>query len=150
VLERAGRSLPLLSRSPAGWNARSSSRDSIGSAATSISSAQRVAFIVTELGADTDPFMLHIYAAERRMIGERTRARLAAAKKRGVKLGGLNAKGSPNDRPPHFDLSSSAGAGTSVTPGQSEAAVLQSGTGPSPPLLLLFHDLSWAFSKEWF
>ena len=59
--------------------------------------AQGVPFIVTELGADTDPFMLHIYAAlaekERRMIGERTRAGLAAARKRGVKLGGLNAKG---------------------------------------------------------
>ena len=27
------------------------------------------------------------------MIGDRTRARLAAARKRGVKLGGLNAKG---------------------------------------------------------
>lgn len=37
--------------------------------------AQRVPFIVTELGADADPFMLHIYAAlaekERAMIGER-------------------------------------------------------------------------------
>ena len=41
--------------------------------------------------------MLLIYAAlaekGRRMIGERTRAGLAAAEKRGVKLGGLNAKG---------------------------------------------------------
>ena len=27
--------------------------------------AQRVPFIVAELGADTDPFMLHIYAAEK-------------------------------------------------------------------------------------
>ena len=64
------------------------------------SKAQRVSFIVTDLGADTDPFMLHIYAAlaekERRVIGERTRGGLAA--KRGVKLGGRNAK-APNDRP---------------------------------------------------
>jgi site-specific recombinase XerD len=41
-------------------------------------------FIVAELGADTDPFMLHIYAAlaekERRLISERTKAGLAAAK----------------------------------------------------------------------
>ena len=47
--------------------------------------AQRVPFVVAELGADVDPFMLHIYAAlaekERRMISERTRAALAAAKK---------------------------------------------------------------------
>ena len=50
--------------------------------------AQRVPFIVTELGADPDPFMLHIYAAlaekERRMIGERTRAGPAAARKQDV------------------------------------------------------------------
>jgi DNA invertase Pin-like site-specific DNA recombinase len=49
--------------------------------------AQRVPFIVAELGADADPFMLHLYAAlaekERRQISERTRAALAARKERG-------------------------------------------------------------------
>ncbi len=53
--------------------------------------AQRVDFVVAELGADVDPFMLHIYAAlaekERRMISERTRAALAARKRQGAQLG---------------------------------------------------------------
>jgi len=53
--------------------------------------SQRVPFIVAELGADADPFMLHIYAAlaekERRMISARTKAALRAAKARGVVLG---------------------------------------------------------------
>jgi DNA invertase Pin-like site-specific DNA recombinase len=53
--------------------------------------AQRVPFIVAELGADADPFMLHLYAAlaekERRQISERTRAALAARKERGTRLG---------------------------------------------------------------
>jgi DNA invertase Pin-like site-specific DNA recombinase len=53
--------------------------------------AQRVPFIVAELGADADPFMLHLYAAlaekERRQISERTRSALTSRKLQGTKLG---------------------------------------------------------------
>jgi DNA invertase Pin-like site-specific DNA recombinase len=53
--------------------------------------AQRVPFVVAELGADADPFMLHVYAAlaekERRLISERTRNALAAKKAKGSALG---------------------------------------------------------------
>jgi DNA invertase Pin-like site-specific DNA recombinase len=53
--------------------------------------SQRVPFIVAELGADADPFMLHIFAAlaekERRLISARTKAALAEAKARGARLG---------------------------------------------------------------
>src|SRR6202022_1027145 len=53
--------------------------------------AQRVPFIVAELGRDADPFMLHLYAAlaekERRLIAERTKAALAAKRAAGVSLG---------------------------------------------------------------
>jgi DNA invertase Pin-like site-specific DNA recombinase len=51
----------------------------------------KVAFIVAELGADVDPFLLHLYAAlsekERAMIAQRTKVALAAAKARGTILG---------------------------------------------------------------
>ena len=53
--------------------------------------AQRVPFIVAELGRDADPFMLHLYAAlaekERRLISERTTTALAAKKAKGAVLG---------------------------------------------------------------
>jgi hypothetical protein len=53
--------------------------------------AQWVPFIVAELGADADPFMLHLYAAlaekERRLISERTRSALQACKAQGASLG---------------------------------------------------------------
>jgi hypothetical protein len=44
---------------------------------------KRVPFIVTELGADADPFMLHLYAA----LAERTKAGLAQKKAQGAVLG---------------------------------------------------------------
>lgn len=53
--------------------------------------SQRVPFIVAELGADADPFMLHLYAAlaekERTLIAARTRDALARKKARGDVLG---------------------------------------------------------------
>jgi DNA invertase Pin-like site-specific DNA recombinase len=59
--------------------------------------AQRVPFIVAELGTDADPFMLHLYAAlaekERRLIAERTRAALAQRKAQGARLGNLSNAG---------------------------------------------------------
>jgi DNA invertase Pin-like site-specific DNA recombinase len=53
--------------------------------------AQRVPFVVAELGPDIDPFILHIYAAlaekERATISARTKEALARAKAKGARLG---------------------------------------------------------------
>jgi DNA invertase Pin-like site-specific DNA recombinase len=53
--------------------------------------SHRLPFVVAELGADADPFMLHLYAAlaekERALISERTRAALARRKAQGATLG---------------------------------------------------------------
>ncbi len=53
--------------------------------------AHRVPFLIAELCADVEPFMLHLFAAlagrERKIISERTKAALAAAKARGQALG---------------------------------------------------------------
>lgn len=53
--------------------------------------AQRVPFLVAELGADTDPFVLHLYAAlaekERALISTRTKAALQAKRAAGAVLG---------------------------------------------------------------
>src|SRR5260221_9635146 len=62
--------------------------------------AERVPFICADLGRDTDPFLLHIYAAfaekERRLISIRTKDGLARAKARGAKLGGENEQSRAN------------------------------------------------------
>jgi len=48
-------------------------------------------FAVTELGADVDPFLLHLYAAlaekERRLTSQRTQNALAAKRAQGKQLG---------------------------------------------------------------
>jgi DNA invertase Pin-like site-specific DNA recombinase len=61
--------------------------------------AQRVEFIVAELGRQADPFVLHLFAAlaekERQLISARTKAGLAAAKAQGRALGAAARKASP-------------------------------------------------------
>src|SRR3954451_15399154 len=60
--------------------------------------AQRVPFIVAELGPDADPFMLHIYAAlaekERRLISARTKAALQRRRPEASGWDGMGQSGS--------------------------------------------------------
>jgi DNA invertase Pin-like site-specific DNA recombinase len=53
--------------------------------------ARRVPFLVAELGADVDPFVLHLFAAlaekERALISRRTKDALVSARRRGISLG---------------------------------------------------------------
>ena len=70
--------------------------------------AQRVPFLVAELGEGVDPFVLHLYAAlaekERALISTRTKAALSSLKAKGVQLGNhtnlatASAKGAATNR----------------------------------------------------
>jgi hypothetical protein len=61
---------------------------------------KRMPVIVTDLGADADPFMLHLYAAlarkERALIAERTKAALATKKAQGARLGNRTSLSGPH------------------------------------------------------
>jgi hypothetical protein len=85
----------------------------------------RVPFIVAELGADTDPFLLHIYAAlaekERALISRRTKEALAAARARSVVIGGRATRGAssrpkPRNAPKHCGRCSRSSPSWDIAP----------------------------------
>jgi DNA invertase Pin-like site-specific DNA recombinase len=85
--------------------------------------AQRVPFIVAELGRDSDPFMLHLYAAlaekERRLISERTTAALQAKRASGAKF----------DNPTNLCIAGSIGCNAQAEVGSEFAANLTPAAG---------------------
>jgi DNA invertase Pin-like site-specific DNA recombinase len=82
--------------------------------------ARGVPFIVAELGADVDPFVLHLYAAlgekERKMIGQRTKAALAAKKAQGVVLGNRTNLGEAQAKGQATNAAKAAAFATKVLP----------------------------------
>ncbi len=84
--------------------------------------AQWLPFIVAELGLDTDPFVLHLYAApaekERRLIAERTKAALRAVKVR------LEAKGKKLGNPRNLRTAQKRGAAANKAAADSFAVSL--------------------------
>jgi DNA invertase Pin-like site-specific DNA recombinase len=84
--------------------------------------AERVPFVVAELGIDTDPFVLHLYAAlaekERRLISERTKAALRAVKER------LAAKGKKLGNPRNLRTAQRKGAAANAAAADAFAASL--------------------------
>lgn len=82
--------------------------------------AQRVPFIVAELGADADPFMQHLYAAlaekERRLISERTRSALAQRKAQGAQLGNRSNAAEAAALGRKVQIEEAAGFATNVLP----------------------------------
>jgi len=103
LTERPGLSAALAASQAAGVPVLVSKLDRLSRDVHFISGlmAHKVPFLVAELGADVDPFMLHLFAAlaekERNLISQRTKAALSALKARGVKLGPKNPNPGPGN-----------------------------------------------------